>query len=114
LTPEQSRLLATLAADHRRAQEAVGNLKVATARLLQGHDDALAAILAALDLLIRLYPRHLALEEEALFPLVELYLSPAEQEALAAQVQACAQHHEAARFADVVAAWEARGCKCHL
>jgi|GEM_PF-3304019 len=114
LAPEDRQLLAALLVEHQLAHDAVSELATAVDRYQQGHETALMDILAGLVALIRIYQRHLTVEEQDLLPLATAHISPGEQEALLAQSRAFDEQYDSSAFAQLVTDWEARGCKCHL
>ncbi len=114
LTSEHRRILEQLQAEHRWGREATKKFAAATQRFNQGHEAALTDILASLEALVSFYPAHIATEDQDFFLPVMAYFSPAEQEALVKQMQTFDQDHDLAAAEQLVAAWEAQGCKCHL
>ncbi len=113
LDPEQQRLRQRLARQHEQLRAATRGLAAATESYLQGREEAVADILASLETLVNLYPQHLA-AAEAFFPGVMDDLSPAPRQAMAAGGQTTAAVPDADAWEQLITAWEARGCKCHL
>lgn len=114
LSPEHRRILMQLQAEHRYGRQATQNLAAAAQRYHQGHEAALTDILASLESLLNFYPAHIATEDQEFFLPVMVYFSPAEQEALLDRMRTFDQGHDQVAADQLVAAWEAQGCKCHL
>ncbi len=86
LKPEDRRLLEDLMAEHRRARELTASLVRAKEDYLRQDAEAVNRILAHLEGLISLYPRHIEKEDRQFFPPAMAYFSQAEKDALLAQM----------------------------
>lgn len=114
LRSEHRQLMQQLQAEHRWGREATRKLEAATKRLGQGHEDALAEVLAGLHDLVDFYPRHIATEDREFFVPVMVYFSETEQADLLKDMEIFDQDHDPAPYEKLLADWEAQGCKCHL
>lgn len=113
LPPAIQQRLQQLRAEHRQVVGLIQELEWTTQRYQQGQETAVDAILAAMTALINLYTRHLA-EEEVLFLKLWEVLDDTTLTALADRWSAYEQDRDLSAYEKIVAAWEARGCKCHL
>jgi hemerythrin-like domain-containing protein len=114
LAPEHRQMMQELVEDHKWGRQTVADLLAAKDEYLAGKMGALNQILENLSSLVEFYPRHIEKEDKNFFLPVMQYFSPEEKANLLARMSTFDQDFIHARYKNLMAAWEAPGCKCHL
>ncbi|MEW6388467.1 MAG: hemerythrin domain-containing protein [Thermodesulfobacteriota bacterium] len=113
LSPEHKQVMAELAAEHQWGRETTGKLIQAKESYLREEKEALDRILQYLEELADFYPKHIEKEDQHFFiPCME-YFTPAEREAMLAQMWEFDRKMIHEKYTGVVEQIESRR-SCHL
>ena len=82
MSDEDKAMMQGLLDEHVFARKTVAELVEAKEQYSQGRQDAADMIVEKLDILVRLYPKHIQKEDDIFFPVSDTYLSEEEQSAM--------------------------------
>lgn len=114
LTPEHRQILEALQEEHVLGRKITANLLAAKEQYVTLEQESLDELLENMMALVEFFPRHIDKEDRHFFLPVMEYFSREEKDTLLERMNRFDQDAIQEKYQNIVAAWAAGGCKCHL